>query len=124
MTCNQLAGAPQCACAAQDDQLHEECGVFGVLAPGRDVARLAYFGLHALQHRGQESAGIAVGDGGTVLVRKDMGLVTQVFSDADLRAGSPRSRTSPPSTRSLSRSRTTARWSTPTSCGASLSTWA
>ena len=86
MTCNQLAGAPQCACAAQDDQLHEECGVFGVLAPGRDVARLAYFGLHALQHRGQESAGIAVGDGGTVLVRKDMGLVTQVFSDADLAA--------------------------------------
>ncbi len=67
-----------------DDQLHEECGVFGVWAPGRDVARLTYFGLKALQHRGQESAGIAVGDGGTVMVRKDLGLIDQVFSDADL----------------------------------------
>lgn len=78
--------ADQAASESRDDQLHEECGIFGVWAPGRDVARLAYFGLHALQHRGQESAGIAVGDGGTVLVRKDMGLVTQVFSDADLSA--------------------------------------
>lgn len=68
------------------DTLHEECGVFGVWAPGRDVARLTYFGLFALQHRGQESAGIAVGDGATVLVRKDLGLVSQVFSDADLSA--------------------------------------
>ena len=67
-----------------DDALHEECGVFGVWAPGRDVARLAYFALKALQHRGQESAGIAVGDGGTVMVRKDLGLVDQVFTDADL----------------------------------------
>ncbi len=66
------------------DQLHEECGVFGVWAPNRDVARLTFFGLRALQHRGQESAGIAVGDGGTVMVRKDLGLVTQVFSDADI----------------------------------------
>ena len=66
------------------DGLHEECGVFGVWAPGRDVARLTYFGLKALQHRGQESAGIAVGDGGTVLVRKDLGLIDQVFSEADL----------------------------------------
>lgn len=66
------------------DSLHEECGVFGVWAPGRDVARLTYFGLKALQHRGQESAGIAVGDGGTVMVRKDLGLIDQVFSDADL----------------------------------------
>lgn len=68
------------------DALHEECGVFGVWAPGMDVARMTYFGLHALQHRGQESAGIAVGNGRTVLVRKDTGLVTQVFSDADLAA--------------------------------------
>ena len=68
------------------DVLHEECGVFGVWAPGLDVARMTYFGLHALQHRGQESAGIAVGNGRTVLVRKDVGLVTQVFSDADLAA--------------------------------------
>ena len=66
------------------DQLHEECGVFGVWAPERDVARLTYFGLRALQHRGQESAGIAVGDGGTVMVRKDLGLCGQVFSNADL----------------------------------------
>ena len=69
-----------------DDKLHEECGVFGVWAPGRDVARMTYFALHALQHRGQDSCGIAVGDGKTVLVRKDLGLVTQVFTDADLAA--------------------------------------
>ena len=68
------------------DQLHEECGVVGVWAPGRDVARLTYFGLRALQHRGQESAGIAVGDGGTVWVRKDLGLLGTVFSAADLSA--------------------------------------
>lgn len=68
------------------DTLNEECGIFGVWAPDRDVARLAYFGLRALQHRGQESAGIAVGDGGTVMVRKDMGLVSHVFSNADINA--------------------------------------
>lgn len=70
--------------SVEDDVLHEECGVFGIWAPDRDVARLTYFGLKALQHRGQESAGIAVGDGGTVMVRKDLGLIDQVFSDADL----------------------------------------
>ncbi len=70
--------------SAPDDALHEECGVFGVWAPRLDVARLTFFGLKALQHRGQESAGIAVGDGGTVMVRKDLGLVDQVFSNADL----------------------------------------
>ena len=70
----------------QDDKLHEECGVFGIWAPGHDVARMTYFALHALQHRGQDSSGIAVGDGKTVLVRKDLGLVTQVFTDADLAA--------------------------------------
>ena len=69
-----------------DEKIHEECGVFGVWAPGRDVARLTYFALRALQHRGQESAGIAVGNGSTVLVRKDLGLVTQVFTDSDLSA--------------------------------------
>ena len=68
------------------DELHDECGVFGVWAPGRDVARMTYFALRALQHRGQESAGIAVGDGHTVLIRKDLGLVTQVFSESDLAA--------------------------------------
>ena len=68
------------------DMLNEECGIFGVWAPDRDVARLTFFGLRALQHRGQESAGIAVGDGGTVMVRKDLGLVSQVFSNADINA--------------------------------------
>ncbi len=64
------------------DALEEACGVFGVYAPGEDVARLAGFGLQALQHRGQESAGIAVGDGETLRCHKDVGLVTQVFDDA------------------------------------------
>ncbi len=68
------------------DTLEEECGVFGVYAPNDDVARLTCFGLQALQHRGQESAGIAVGDGETVLAFKDLGLVTQVFDGASLSA--------------------------------------
>jgi amidophosphoribosyltransferase len=59
----------------------EECGVFGVWAPGEDVAKLAYFGLYALQHRGQEAAGIAVSDGSQMLVFKDLGLVSQVFDE-------------------------------------------
>jgi amidophosphoribosyltransferase len=62
----------------------EECGLFGVWAPGEDVARLTYFGLFAQQHRGQESAGIAVSDGQNVLVYKDLGLVSQVFSEGTL----------------------------------------
>ena len=81
--CNPVPAATD---PAPDDALHEECGVFGVWAPSRDVARLTYFGLMSLQHRGQESAGIAVGDGGTVMVRKELGLVSQVFTDADLAA--------------------------------------
>ncbi|MEI2643147.1 MAG: class II glutamine amidotransferase [Candidatus Nanopelagicales bacterium] len=56
--------------------------MFGVWAPGEEVAKLTYFGLYALQHRGQESAGIATSDGSQVLVYKDMGLVSQVFSDS------------------------------------------
>jgi amidophosphoribosyltransferase len=59
----------------------EECGVFGVWAPAEEVAKLAYFGLYALQHRGQEAAGIAVSDGSQVLVFKDLGLVSQVFDE-------------------------------------------
>ncbi|HEV2377644.1 MAG TPA: amidophosphoribosyltransferase [Streptosporangiaceae bacterium] len=59
----------------------DACGVFGVWAPGEDVANLAYFGLYALQHRGQESAGIAVSDGTRIVVYKDMGLVAQVFNE-------------------------------------------
>jgi amidophosphoribosyltransferase len=61
------------------------CGIFAVHAPERDVARLTYFGLFALQHRGQESAGIAVSDRGRLTVLRDMGLVTQVFSEQKLR---------------------------------------
>ncbi|MBB6051853.1 amidophosphoribosyltransferase [Armatimonas rosea] len=64
-----------------DDTPHEECGIFGVWAPGEDVARMAFFGLFALQHRGQESAGIAVSDGKRIALHKDMGLVTQVFDE-------------------------------------------
>ena len=62
----------------------EECGLFGVWAPGDDVARLTYFGLFAQQHRGQESAGIAVADDHNILVYKDLGLVSQVFNEATL----------------------------------------
>ena len=62
----------------------DACGVFGVWAPGEDVAKLTYFGLYALQHRGQEAAGIAVSDGAAVLVFKDLGLVAQVFDEATL----------------------------------------
>jgi amidophosphoribosyltransferase len=61
------------------------CGVFGIRAPERDVARVTYFGLFALQHRGQESAGIAVSDQGRLTVLRDMGLVAQVFTEANLR---------------------------------------
>jgi amidophosphoribosyltransferase len=61
------------------------CGIVGIRAPDRDVARLSYFGLFALQHRGQESAGIAVSDEGRLTVLRDMGLVTQVFSEQKLR---------------------------------------
>jgi len=60
------------------------CGVFGVRAPGRDVARLAYFGLFALQHRGQESAGIAVSEHGRLTALRDLGLVSQVFDERKL----------------------------------------
>ena len=62
----------------------DACGVFGVWAPGEEVAKLTYFGLYALQHRGQESAGIAVSDGVHTVVYKDMGLVSQVFTEASL----------------------------------------
>ncbi len=64
--------------------MHESCGVFGVYAPGEDVARLTFFGLFALQHRGQESAGIATSDGKKINVYARMGLVSQVFSEESL----------------------------------------
>ncbi len=65
-------------------ELHEACGVFGIYAPGLDVARITFFGLYALQHRGQESAGITTGDGHGLHTFKAMGLVVQVFSEEDL----------------------------------------
>jgi amidophosphoribosyltransferase len=67
-----------------EPQIGHACGVFGVYAPGQGVAHLTYLGLYALQHRGQESAGIAVSDGQTITVSKDMGLVTQVFDERRL----------------------------------------
>ena len=66
------------------DGPRDECGVFGVYAPGHDVARLAYFGLYALQHRGQESAGIATSEGGMIMTLRDLGLVSQVFDEEKL----------------------------------------
>jgi amidophosphoribosyltransferase len=69
---------------SDDDTPKEKCGIFGVWAPGEDVARLTFFGLFALQHRGQESAGIAVSDGSRIEIHKDMGLVTQVFDESVL----------------------------------------
>ncbi|HLS40812.1 MAG TPA: amidophosphoribosyltransferase [Ornithinicoccus sp.] len=62
----------------------DACGVFGVWAPGEEVAKLTYFGLYALQHRGQEAAGIAASDGHSLLVYKDIGLVAQVFDESSL----------------------------------------
>jgi amidophosphoribosyltransferase len=64
-----------------EDRPQEECGVFGIFAPGIDVARRAFFGIFALQHRGQESAGIAVSDGQKMQLHTDMGLVTQIFNE-------------------------------------------
>src|SRR5436305_12710567 len=64
----------------------DECGVFGVYAPESDVARLAYFALYALQHRGQESAGIATTDNGEIVAVRELGLVSQVFDETTLRA--------------------------------------
>lgn len=71
---------------ALDDHPKEECGVFGVIAPLRDVSRLAFYALHALQHRGQESAGIAVRDEGNVVIQRDLGLVSAIFDESSLRS--------------------------------------
>ncbi len=67
-----------------EDRPHEECGVIGIFAPNEDVARMAFFGLYALQHRGQEAAGLAVSDGRTMRLHKDNGLVSQVFKPESL----------------------------------------
>ncbi|MGH7728140.1 MAG: amidophosphoribosyltransferase [Vulcanimicrobiaceae bacterium] len=63
------------------DVLEEACGVVGVYAPNNEVARLAYFGLYALQHRGQESAGIAVSDGASIVCHREMGLISSIFDE-------------------------------------------
>jgi amidophosphoribosyltransferase len=68
------------------DSPKEECGLIGVFAPNEDVASMAYFGLFALQHRGQEAAGIAVSDGVTMRMHKDVGLISQVFNQNNLSA--------------------------------------
>jgi amidophosphoribosyltransferase len=67
-----------------DKAPQDACGVFGVWAPSEEVAKLTFYGLYALQHRGQESAGIAASDGERILIYKDMGLVSQVFTETDL----------------------------------------
>ena len=76
-------GVPCTPCSeGPDDALHEACGVFGIWAPDADVARLTFFGLQALQHRGQESAGIAVSNGVAITCEKGLGLAREVFDDA------------------------------------------
>ena len=69
-----------------EQEPREECGVYGVWAPGEEVSKLTYFGLFALQHRGQEAAGIAVGDDDRIVVFKDMGLVANIFDESTLSA--------------------------------------
>jgi len=68
-----------------DQRIHEKCGIFGVFGKGLDAARLTYFGLFALQHRGQESSGISVSNGKRIKTHKAGGLVTQVYQEKDLR---------------------------------------
>jgi amidophosphoribosyltransferase len=68
-----------------EDHPHEECGVIGIFAPNEDVARMAFFGLYALQHRGQEAAGIATSDGFSMRLHKDVGLVSHVFKPETLK---------------------------------------
>ena len=66
-----------------NDQLHDKCGIFGVYGKGLDAARLTYFGLFALQHRGQESSGISASNSGNISTHKGLGLVTQVYKEND-----------------------------------------
>src|SRR5579885_1679109 len=80
----ELVVKPLSCLEGREDRPHEACGVFGIYAPGEDVARITFFGLYALQHRGQESAGIATGDGRALHLYRDMGLVNQVFTEETL----------------------------------------
>ncbi|WP_327112182.1 amidophosphoribosyltransferase [Nocardia sp. NBC_01730] len=82
ISATSLTAAPD----VDENEPREECGVFGVWAPSEEVAKLTYYGLYALQHRGQEAAGIAVSDGSQILVFKDLGLVSQVFDEQTLAA--------------------------------------
>jgi amidophosphoribosyltransferase len=90
MTPLEPISAKQPVAAPEDfpdrDGPRDECGVFGVYSPESDVARLAYFALYALQHRGQESAGIATCENGHIMTLRDLGLVSQVFDETKLRA--------------------------------------
>ncbi|WP_103347886.1 amidophosphoribosyltransferase [Amycolatopsis sp. CA-128772] len=81
-----MVSDPQVVSDQPDPEPREECGVFGVWAPGEEVAKLTYYGLYALQHRGQEAAGISVSDGSQIVVFKDLGLVSQVFDEQILQS--------------------------------------
>jgi amidophosphoribosyltransferase len=70
--------------SASDDRPREACGLIGIFSPNEEVAAMAFFGLFALQHRGQEAAGIAVSDGATMRLHKDIGLISQVFNQPSL----------------------------------------
>src|SRR5271154_5775101 len=86
MACIEGPARPTAPELEYRDGPRDECGVFGLYAPGHEVSRLSYFALYALQHRGQESAGIAAADhGGHIVTRRELGLVSQVFSENDLR---------------------------------------
>ena len=75
---------PNSTVAPQDDYPREACGIVGIYSEGEDVARYAFFGLYALQHRGQESAGIASSTGDGINLRVSMGLVGQAFQEEDI----------------------------------------
>ena len=79
-----LTGPGNSAVVGQDDSPHDSCGVVGVYAPGQGVAQIAFYGLYALQHRGQESAGIATATGKRIHSHTSMGLVSQAFRETDL----------------------------------------
>src|SRR4030065_1521532 len=72
------------ASSISNKKLHEKCGIFGIYTPGKKAAEIIFYGLQALQHRGQESAGIAVSDGENILIFKDLGLVSQVFNEQNI----------------------------------------
>jgi len=79
-----VSGQPSPRHFPPEEGPREACGLFAVWAPGEEISRLTYFGLYALQHRGQESAGIAVSDGQNILVYRELGLVSQVFNESTL----------------------------------------